>query len=54
MQTTHGHLSAGNVEEAIDSYKRAAMEISLTQKTKSVSGLFSDADEWLSDVKNRK
>lgn len=54
MQTTHGYLSAGNVEEAIDTYKRASMQISLSQKQRTVSGLFANADEWLQDVRNRK
>lgn len=54
MQTTHGYLSSGNVEEAIDAYKKASMQISLAQKQKTVSGLFANADEWLQDVRNRK
>jgi replicative DNA helicase len=54
MQTTHGYLSSGNVEEAIDAYKKASMQISLAQKQKTVSGLFANADEWLQDIRNRK
>jgi replicative DNA helicase len=44
MQTTHGYLSSGNVEEAIDAYKKASMQITLAQKQRTVSGLFANAD----------
>lgn len=54
MQTTHGYLSSGNVEEAIDAYKKASMQITLSEKKKQTSGLFKDCDSWLEDIRNRK
>ena len=54
IQTTYGFLSSGNVQEALDNFRKGAAQIQITKKTTQTTGLFSNAKDFLQDIQKRK
>ena len=54
IQTTYGYLSSGNVQQALDNFRKGAAQINISKKTTETTGLFSNSDDLLKDILLRK
>lgn len=54
IQTTYGYLSTGNVQQALDNYRKGATQIQISKKTSQTTGLFADSESLLQDIRSRK
>lgn len=54
IQTTYGYLSTGNVEQALDNFRKGASQINIAKKVSETTGLFSNSDQLLKDIMDRK
>lgn len=54
IQTTYGYLSTGNVQQALDNFRKGAAQINIAKKASETTGLFSDSDQLLKDIVARK
>ena len=54
MQETYGHLTQGQVHEALDKFKSAVLRINFTDNKEKTTGIFGDCDSWLQDIVARR